>query len=160
MSRALLQDHEAFPCCKASRLKVTNHQRPGWISWCGAFTSSKPAEWSSASGGFLLSSHRDPCLASSPPSLYISHIQLLLVLTSTTPSLLLSPSVFCIQWTQLVFFPLLLVDECSVMVSLQHPSNTVGCLISGPSIWEALRPLRCLSSFFCSESVMPASLEC
>lgn len=119
------------------------HQRPGWISFQGAFTSSKPADWSSSSGRFLLSWHRDPCVASSLSSLCISTLTpaFFSYSISTFPSI---SSLYTVNTT--FFFLLPLLDELSLMVSLQQSSNTVDFLISGPLSWEALRALGCLFS--------------
>lgn len=78
---------------------------------------------------FLLSSMCDPCLASSPPSLCNHCTHHLPTHASTTPSLLLSAYSRC--W---FFFCFLLVEECSVLVSLQHPSKTVDLSLATSAI--------------------------
>lgn len=118
----LLKAHVAFPCCKDCRHHVQSHKssKARLDIHLLSIYQFKTSRQILSLWWFLLSSMCDPCLVSSPPSLCNHCTQHLPTHASTTPSLLLSAYSRC--W---FFFCFLLVEECSVLVSLQHPSKTL-----------------------------------
>lgn len=123
---------------RVSRSKSGNHERPGRISECLPVQTQQTDLQPLVDSSYLvtvtlITLHSCPLRAA--PTLSKS-----LTLPPSPSSLFPCRSARRVQWIQLVFIPLL-VDELSVMVSLQHPSNTAAFLISGPVDREAARPL-------------------